>query len=149
MFETDYSIAWTIYITASLCGLLVWCRLTRWMWRWLKEVLRLLVAVLIFTPTLLDPERNLYAPAIAITSMDMLFDMGNNAWRAVSDLVLYGLIGLGLYLVLAVGRWFFEHHQRQKAELAATEASNTEFERAPYARDSGAFRPSAGFEQRY
>lgn len=120
MFENDYSLAWTVYLVGAVGGLLVWCRMTRWMWRWLKEILRLLVAVLLFTPTLVDPERSLHAPAIAITAMDLLFDMGNNAWRAVSDLVLYALIALGVYVVLASLRWFFTRHQHEQAADAVS-----------------------------
>lgn len=101
----DYLLAWAAYAVAALGCLLVWFQLTNWMWRWLREPLRVIVAVLLLTPTIVDPAKELFAPAIAITALDLLFKTGNNAWRAVADLVLYGLIALGLYLLLAALRW--------------------------------------------
>ena len=37
MTENDYLIAWGLYAFAALGCLLVWCRMTRFMWRWLRE----------------------------------------------------------------------------------------------------------------
>ncbi len=48
MFESDYSLAWALYGLAALGCLLFWFRVTRWMWRWLREPLRLIAAVLLF-----------------------------------------------------------------------------------------------------
>ena len=52
--ENDYLMAWAAYGIAALGCLLVWMRITRWMWRWLREPLRLLVAVLRMERTLSD-----------------------------------------------------------------------------------------------
>ena len=62
MFESDYSLAWALYGLAALGCLLFWFRVTRWMWRWLREPLRLIAAVLLFTPTIVDPAKELFAP---------------------------------------------------------------------------------------
>jgi hypothetical protein len=56
------------------------------MWRWLREPLRVVLAVLLLTPTIVDPVKDSFAPAIAITALDLAFKVGNNAWRAMSDL---------------------------------------------------------------
>lgn len=152
MFDSDYSIAWTVYLGGALGGTLVWWRLTRWMWRFLWEPLWLLVAVIAFTPTLVDPGRDLYAPAVAITAMDLLFDMGNNAWRAVSDLVFYLLIALGLYIPVALLRWFIESRGSQdpdttgeEAQKAVEESSGYSYE--PFDREAGHSRPT--YETKY
>lgn len=108
MIESDYLLAWSAYAVAALGCLLVWFRLTRWMWRYLREPLRVLVAVLLFSPTIVDPAKELFAPAIAITALDLLFKVGNNAWRAVADLALYGLIAFALYLIVVAIRWPLE-----------------------------------------
>ncbi|WPC03727.1 MFS transporter [Pseudomonas sp. MBLB4123] len=108
MIENDYLLAWSAYAVAALGCLLVWFRLTRWMWRFVREPLRLLVAVLLLTPTIVDPAEELFAPAIAITALDLLFKVGNNAWRAVADLALYGLIAFALYLLFVAIRWPIE-----------------------------------------
>lgn len=108
MIDNDYQLAWALYAVAALGCLLVWFRLTGWMWRYLREPLRLLMAVLLLTPTIVDPNRELFAPALAITAMDLLLKVGNNAWRAVADLALYGLIALALYLLFVAIRWPLE-----------------------------------------
>ncbi len=105
MTEQDYLLAWSLYAIAALGCLLVWFRMTGWMWRWLREPLRVIVAVLLLTPTIVDPAKELFAPAIAITAIDLLFEVGKNAWRAVADLAIYGLIALGVWLVFAALRW--------------------------------------------
>ena len=85
MNENDYLLAWGAYVVAGLGCLLVWCLMTDWMWRWLREPLRLLVTVLLFTPTVVDPGKEFMAPAIAIAAMDLLLQTGDNAWRAVAE----------------------------------------------------------------
>jgi hypothetical protein len=119
MTENDYLIAWGLYAFAALGCLLVWMRLTRWMWRWLREPLRLLMVVLLFSPTIIDPVKDKVAPAIAITALDLLFKVGNNAWRAISDLFMYGMIAFGLYLVLVAIRFPIERASNARKEQAA------------------------------
>lgn len=113
MNEQEYLLAWAAYAIAALGCLLVWCRMTRSVWRWLREPLRLLVAVLLFSPTLIDPARELFAPAIAITALDLLFKVGDNAWRAVADLSMYGVLAFAIYLLLALLRWPLERWWRR------------------------------------
>jgi hypothetical protein len=118
MTENDYLTAWGLYAFAALGCLLVWMRLTRWMWRYLREPLRLLVAVLLFSPTIIDPVKEKVAPAIAITTLDLAFKVGNNAWRAISDLFMYGMITFGLYLVFVLIRWPIERASNARKERA-------------------------------
>ncbi|RAI72606.1 MFS transporter [Pseudomonas fluorescens] len=119
MTENDYLIAWGLYAFAALGCLLVWMRLTRWMWRWLREPLRLAMAVLLFSPTIIDPVKEKVAPAVAITALDLLFKVGNNAWRAISDLFMYGMIAFGLYLVLVAIRFPIERASNARKEREA------------------------------
>ncbi|EXF93968.1 MFS transporter [Pseudomonas fluorescens HK44] len=125
MTENDYLIAWGLYAFAALGCLLVWMRLTRWMWRWLREPLRLLVVVLLFSPTIIDPVKEKFAPAIAITALDLLFKVGNNIWRAISDLVMYSMIVFGIYLIFALIRFPIERasNARKEREAAAKAAA--------------------------
>ncbi|AGI23479.1 MFS transporter [Pseudomonas sp. MT3] len=117
MNEHDYTLAWGAYLGAGLGLTLVWFLMTGWMWRWLREPLRIIVVVLLFTPTPVDPANNLYAPAIAITALDVVFKVGNNAWRAVSDLALVLLAAFGVYLLFVLIRWSIERalKKRRKA----------------------------------
>lgn len=108
MTEHDYLLAWGIYLIAALGCLLVGFRLTSWMWRYLREPLRVLVFILLFSPTLVDPGQEKMAPSITIAAMDLLLGVGSNAWRAVADLSMYGLIVFVLYLAFVVIRWPIE-----------------------------------------
>ncbi len=119
MTENDYLIAWGLYAFAALGCLLVWMRMTRWMWRWLREPLRLLMAVLLFSPTVVDPVKDKVAPALAIVALDILFKVGNNVWRAASDLLMYGMIAFGLYLVIVLIRFPIERAANARKERAA------------------------------
>lgn len=114
MIENDYLLAWGAYAIAALGCLLVWFRMTSWMWRYLREPLRVLVAILLFCPTIVDPAKELFAPAVAIVALDMLFKIGSNAWRAVADLAMYGLIVFAIYLVFVAIRWPLERSWRAR-----------------------------------
>jgi len=122
MTENDYTLAWGLYAVAALGCIWVGFKLTGWMWRWLREPLRVILAVLLLTPTVVDPGKDAMAPAIAITALDVAFKVGNNAWRAVSDFAMYGLIAFGLYLAFVLLRWPLEKRARERraqAEAAA------------------------------
>ena len=122
IFANDYLLAWTLYAIAAVGGLLVWFRLTRPLWRWLREPLRLVMAVLLLTPTLVDAERGLYAPAVAISALDMAFKVGNSSLQAVVDLATYGLIAFSLYFLLVAVRWAIQRGRPQAARADAPPA---------------------------
>ncbi|UPQ84372.1 MFS transporter [Pseudomonas knackmussii] len=148
LFANDYLLAWTAYGIAALGCLLVWFRITRPMWRWLREPLRLIAAVLLLTPTIVDPARELFAPAVAITALDMLFNVGNNAWRAVADLALYGLIAFALYAGFVALRWPIE----RKLKLRRTASETSEDPRTLRERleedDDDDYRPASRYQTR-
>ncbi|POA38856.1 MFS transporter [Pseudomonas sp. GW456-12-1-14-TSB6] len=131
MTENDYLIAWGLYAFAAVGCLLVWMRMTRWMWRWLREPLRVLMAVLLFSPTIIDPVKEKFAPAIAITVLDLAFKVGNNAWRAISELLMYAMIAFGLYLIFVLIRLPIERASKARREQAeaARAAARAEDER--------------------
>ena len=118
MTEQDYLIAWAVYAVAALGCLLVGFRITVWLWRWLREPLRVLIAVLLCSPTLVDPVRDYYAPAIAVTALDVLFKVGGNLWQAVSDLAMFGMIGFVLYLLFVAIRWPLARWRKAKRQAA-------------------------------
>lgn len=118
MTENDYLIAWGLYAFAAVGCLLVWMRMTRWMWRWLREPLRVLMAVLLFSPTIIDPVKEKFAPSIAITALDLAFKVGNNAFRAISELLMYAMIALGLYLIFVLIRLPIERASKARKEQA-------------------------------
>lgn len=149
LFANDYLLAWTVYAIAAFGCLLVWFRVTRALWRWLREPLRLIVAVVLLTPTIVDPARELFAPAVAITALDVLFEVGNNAWRAVADLALYGLVAFALYAVLVALRWPIERRLKQRREAARSEDDDPRTLRERLDEDKqDDYRPVGGYQAR-
>ncbi|MNH18842.1 hypothetical protein D3C79_785630 [compost metagenome] len=122
MTENDYTFAWGLYAVAALGCLLVGFKLTGWMWRWLREPLRVILAVLLLTPTVVDPVKEDFAPALAITALDLAFKVGNNAWRAISDFAMYGMIAFALYFVFVLLRWPLEKRAQERRQLAEAAA---------------------------
>jgi hypothetical protein len=124
MTENDYFLAWGIYAFAALGCILVWFRITRWMWRYLREPLRLLGTVLLLTPTVVDPAKDLLAPAVAISALELVFKMGGSAWGAISDLAMAAVIALGVYVIFALVRLPFLR-KAQARRVAQAEADAT------------------------
>lgn len=122
MTEHDYFIAWCIYAAAALGCLLVWFRLTGWLWRWLREPLRLLAAVAVCTPTAVDSSSAKLAPALAVVALDVLFKDTSHIWQAASELAMYAVIAMIVYAVFALIRWPLERSARaRRAEREARE----------------------------
>ena len=143
----EYLLAWSAYGIAALGCLLVWLRITRPLWRWLREPLRLIMAVLLLTPTIVDPAKDLFAPAVAITTLDLLFKVGSNAWRAVADLALYGLIAFAIYAVFVLIRWLLERRAIQHPSQSRHEDPRTLRERLEDD-DEEDYRPMNRYEAR-
>jgi len=122
MNEPEYLLAWSCYIAAALGCLLIWLRLTAWMWRYLREVLRLAVLVLLFTPTLIEPSEKLFAPAIAIVALDLL-KVGDHTASAIWNLQLYALIVFTLYLLWLLLRLFWKSLRAPTTHRASSQAT--------------------------
>ncbi|MCK9533976.1 MAG: MFS transporter [Pseudomonas sp.] len=118
MTENDYQLAWIIYAASAVGCLLVCFYFTGWMWRYVREPLRVLAAVLLFTPTVVDPARDFYAPAIAMTAMDLLFDVSNDAWRSMADLLIYAAMVFAVYAVFIMLRLLLTKKKRHAAKDA-------------------------------
>lgn len=109
MITNEYELAWVLYGVAALGCFWVWTFFTRWMWRYLREPLWVAVAVLLFSPTLVDPNGTAWVPSLAMAAMDIAFKVNNDAWRALADIMLYGTLAFAAYLVFAVVRFLVEH----------------------------------------
>ncbi|MDY0250117.1 MAG: MFS transporter [Pseudomonas sp.] len=122
MTENDYQLAWGIYAISAVGCLLAWFYFTGWMWRYLREPLRVIAAVILFTPTVVDPARDFYAPAIAMTVMDLLFKVSNDAWRSMADLVMYGAMLFAVYSIFVLVRWLFTRNKPRVKTAASPKA---------------------------
>jgi len=124
MSENEYLLAWSLYLAAALGLLLVCFRLTTWMWRYLREPLRLAACVLLFSPTVIEPPQELFSPALAVLALDGFFNMGDNSARALASIKLYAIIALALYLFWVLIRlgWQNLHTERGARRLEKTAA---------------------------
>lgn len=129
MLTTDYQIAWGLYLVAALGCFWAWTVFTGWMWRYLREPLWLIAAVLLFTPTQVASGNDGFAPALAVASMDLLFKTNNAAWRALADLSMVGAGACIAYLVFVLLRWLWMRG-RPKSKASARERKAEEVRQA-------------------
>ncbi|HND14678.1 MAG TPA: MFS transporter [Pseudomonadales bacterium] len=82
---TDYVVVWAGYLTSALLVMAGWWWLTRWFPVWLRDPLRAIALVVLLTPTLVDSERGLYAPALFVAGFELVTaaDGGTGAVLAV------------------------------------------------------------------
>lgn len=118
MITNEYELAWVLYGVAALGCFGVWIFFTRWMWRYLREPLWVAMAVLLFSPTLVDPNGTAWVPSLAMAAMDIAFKVNNDAWRALADIMLYGTLAFAAYLTFAVVRFLIEHYWLKPAAQA-------------------------------
>lgn len=121
MISNEYELAWVLYGVAALGCFWVFTFFTRWMWRYLRESLWVAVAVILFSPTLVDPNGTAWVPSLAMAAMDIAFKVNNDAWRALADIMLYGTLAFAAYLVFAVIRFSVEHFWLKPAAQAKAE----------------------------
>lgn len=126
MISNEYQLAWLLYLVAALGCFWVWTFFTRWMWRYLREPLWLAAAVVLFSPTLVDPNGTALVPSLAMAAMDIAFKVNNDAWRALADMMLYGTIGFIIYVVFAVLRFLVEHYWLKPRAKARAEEKQRE-----------------------
>lgn len=116
MLTSDYQIAWGIYLVAALGCFWAWTVFTGWMWRYLREPLWLIAAVLLFTPTQVSSSADAgLAPALAVAAMDLLFKTNNAAWQALANFSMVGVGAVAAYVVFALLRWVWQRQRKAKA----------------------------------
>lgn len=87
--ESEYQTVWMIYLAAAACCWLVWTQLTRWIgWWFVREPLWLVMAVILFTPSRVEPLEPWLAPASIGLALDVLLDTGDMASKLLGDLAL-------------------------------------------------------------
>lgn len=104
MFDhSDYVLGWAIYL-AGACTLMgvVWFWTSRWRIADLRNVLRLLLAAVLFTPIATAPGSAYLAPASVVALMEFLVK-GEPA-RAMAPLMVFGGVALAVALLLSLFR---------------------------------------------
>ncbi|AZS51907.1 hypothetical protein DM558_14530 [Entomomonas moraniae] len=102
MDQQDYFILWSVYLCAAFVLLLASIFFTGFLWRFLKEPIVIIVAILLFYPILIDPEKGQYAPAIAVMAMDFLMHVGDHQVEIANDLFYKIEMVLIAYFIFAI-----------------------------------------------
>lgn len=114
MNQQDYFILWSVYAAAAFVLLLASIFFTSFLWRFIKEPIILVIAILLFSPTLINPEQSQYAPAIAVMAMDFLMQVGDHQIAIANELLYRVEIALAVYFIFAIFiRWPIEHGLRK------------------------------------
>lgn len=102
MFEYwEYWLAWGCYVLAGVGCCIVWWRITRGIRNSAsRDLLRGMVAVLIFTPWFAGDNTDFYAPALAVLMFDLLLENARNG--LISGIAL--LVSLFLVLIVLATR---------------------------------------------
>ena len=114
----DYQLAWAVYVVSALICLLGCFYFTGWMWRYLREPIRLAFAVLLLTPTIIHAENQLYAPAAVVAAAEYAFNRAP-ALIPLADLLSYAMLALAIYGVFVVVRliwWKFIKQQKANSK---------------------------------
>ena len=70
--ETDYLMAWSVYLLAAVVLMLTVWRLSRPWWGWLRDLLRLATAVVLLLPAAVDDSGTHLAPAVFLAAFEFL-----------------------------------------------------------------------------
>lgn len=109
MSQQDYFVLWSIYSIAAVILLLASIFFTNFLWRIIKEPIVIVVAILLFYPILIDPEKSQYAPAISVMAIDFLMGVGANQITIINQLTYCIEVVLVSYFVFAIFiRWPIE-----------------------------------------
>ena len=112
--ESEYQNLWLAYLGATVCGWLVWWKMTAWIGLWyVREPLWLIMAVLLLTPLQVNPAEPGQAPAIIIWLLDTILDTGDNQGRALAAMAMFLSLAMAAYLVYAVIRAGVGYRRRQ------------------------------------
>lgn len=114
MYQQDYFILWSVYAMAAFILLLASIFFTSFLWRCIKEPIVLVIAILLFSPTLIDPAQGQYAPAIAVMAMDFLMQVGEHEVDIANELFYRIEIVLAIYFAFIIFiRWPLEYFFRK------------------------------------
>ena len=70
--NSDYLMAWSIYLLSATALLITGWRLSSWMWSWAKDALRVVSAVLLLAPASVDGDPAHLAPTMVIVCFELL-----------------------------------------------------------------------------
>lgn len=108
--EAEYQTVWMIYLAAAVCCWLAWTQLTRWIgWWFIREPLWILMAVILFTPSRVNPMEPWQAPAFIGWLLETLLGTGGDTAALLAQLALVGSLAMVAYLGFVCLRLGWRH----------------------------------------
>ena len=110
----SYHTAWAIYLAAALALLVLvrqWLR-PRVGAGWLVTLL-LMLAALLLTPSLADPDLHSYAPALVVAAFDLLTHGPDSVQRSLRPMLVMQALALVLsFIFLIITRWILRSKEK-------------------------------------
>ncbi|MFK0571605.1 hypothetical protein [Endozoicomonas sp.] len=104
MTETQYLLAWVVYLTgATGCLLSLWFMVRKWYPR-LKRLLMMTFAILFFLPGIIYPEQDYLGPAFLISLYDGLSLGVDTMWRSGQAVAITAGVAAIVAFLLPVGK---------------------------------------------
>lgn len=69
---TDYVMAWSIYLLGASALLITAWRLSRGLWTWVRDPLRVAIAITVLMPAAVDDKGEWLAPALFVIAFELL-----------------------------------------------------------------------------
>ncbi len=123
-FDSEYKIAWGFYLIAALGCFWMWTFFTRWIWRYLREPLWVVMAGLLFTPVQMSGNSSELAPASIVVLLELVFKQHKDSWLALSNLSVVLAALFAVYLLFVLLRWLLLRSFRNSAPAAPENADS-------------------------
>jgi len=125
MTDSEYIWAWAIYLSAAgVFYAIFWYFTSKLPLKELRQLLRILLAVLLLVPWVANPDYEFLAPAWIVSISDMLLYGPDAFWRAGLALVLALILAVLISSVVAISLWF-RARKRQSAVEEPEDDSET------------------------
>ncbi len=115
----EYLIAWLVYLVGVLGGMVVWWYITRKIpYNYLRNLLRLLVAVVVLVPYPLMEDEQFMAPAFIMSLLEWLFEPEVGFLRAGTVVIVSAFLVIVFYSLIDVAwRFWVVRRRAANAEL--------------------------------
>ncbi len=124
----EYLIGWGIYLFSVVGLLFVYWRMTRFIpWRYLRDCTRLLGAVFLLLPTVIEESSNYWAPAWIKALLNIIFSEIDAVWPIARLFLIVLLASYLIYFVLLlISAGMSKMRSNSSAEQTSTHQERTE-----------------------
>lgn len=118
---TDYAWVWVCYLAAALLVLLSLWQMTARLPAWLRDPFCAIVMVVLLLPTVVDPARALYAPALFVTAFELVAaqDGGVGVVLGVRLLLSAMLAAVAAWLLRLLWYWLFGRRRSRRGKAVS------------------------------